>query len=56
MNGRVIICGMISEYNSPQKVGARNVWQRLVKRILGANPAKFQILQAAVDEALAARS
>ncbi len=28
----------------------------ITKRILGANPAKFQILQAAVDDALAARS
>ncbi len=28
----------------------------ITKRILGANPAKFQILQAAVDEALATRS
>jgi len=29
---------------------------RIVKRILGANPKKFQMLQAAVDEALGARS
>jgi NADPH-dependent curcumin reductase CurA len=29
---RIILCGMISEYNSPEKIGARNIWQLLVKR------------------------
>ena len=29
---RIILCGLISEYNSPQKHGARNLWQVLVKR------------------------
>jgi NADPH-dependent curcumin reductase CurA len=30
---RVILCGLISEYNSPDgKVGARNLWQVIVKR------------------------
>ncbi len=29
---RILICGLISEYNSPQKIGARNVWQILVHR------------------------
>lgn len=30
-HARIILCGMISEYNSPEKVGARNLWQILVK-------------------------
>jgi len=29
---RIILCGLISEYNSPTKIGARNLWQLLVKR------------------------
>jgi len=29
---RIILCGLISEYNSPEKLGARNLWQVLVKR------------------------
>ena len=29
---RIVLCGLISEYNSPDKVGARNLWQLLVKR------------------------
>lgn len=29
---RILICGMISEYNSPEKVGARQIWQLLVHR------------------------
>jgi NADPH-dependent curcumin reductase CurA len=29
---RVLICGLISEYNSPEKVGARQIWQLLVHR------------------------
>lgn len=28
----VALCGMISEYNSPEKIGARNVWQLIVHR------------------------
>ncbi|MEP7350476.1 MAG: NADP-dependent oxidoreductase [Sphingorhabdus sp.] len=32
-NARVILCGLISEYNSDHgKVGARNIWQLIVKR------------------------
>jgi NADPH-dependent curcumin reductase CurA len=27
---RVALCGLISEYNSPEKVGARNLWQLIV--------------------------
>lgn len=27
---RVALCGLISEYNSPRKVGARNLWQLIV--------------------------
>ena len=29
---RVLLCGLISEYNSPEKYGTRNLWQVLVKR------------------------
>lgn len=29
---KIALCGLISEYNSPDKVGARNVWQLIVKR------------------------
>jgi NADPH-dependent curcumin reductase CurA len=32
MHARILICGLISEYNSVEKVGARNLWQILVKR------------------------
>ncbi len=27
---RVALCGLISEYNSPEKIGARNLWQLIV--------------------------
>ncbi|QMW21925.1 NADP-dependent oxidoreductase [Sandaracinobacteroides saxicola] len=30
-NARVILCGLISEYNAPAPVGARNLWQLIVK-------------------------
>lgn len=29
---RIGLCGLISEYNSPQKIGARNIWQLIVQR------------------------
>ena len=29
---RIILCGLISEYNSAEKIGARNIWQLIVKR------------------------
>ena len=32
LRGRVGLCGLISEYNSPKPVGARNLWQLIVKR------------------------
>lgn len=32
MRARIILCGLISEYNAPEKHGARNLWQVLVKR------------------------
>lgn len=32
MKGRVGLCGLISEYNSPEPVGARNLWRLIVKR------------------------
>ena len=32
MKGRVGLCGLISEYNSTQPVGARNLWALIVKR------------------------
>lgn len=28
---RIVLCGLISEYNAPQKVGIRNLWQVLVQ-------------------------
>ena len=32
LHARVVLCGLISEYNLPEKVGARNLWQLIVKR------------------------
>lgn len=32
MRARVGLCGLISEYNAPHPVGARNLWQLIVKR------------------------
>ncbi|WP_095012646.1 NADP-dependent oxidoreductase [Tsuneonella mangrovi] len=32
MHARVGLCGLISEYNSTDRVGARNLWQLIVKR------------------------
>ena len=32
MNARVGLCGLISEYNSEEPVGARNLWRLIVKR------------------------
>lgn len=32
MHAKIALCGLISEYNSPEKIGARNVWQLIVKR------------------------
>lgn len=29
---RIGLCGLISEYNSPHKIGARNIWQLIVHR------------------------
>ena len=29
---RIVLCGLISEYNAARKVGARNLWQVLVRR------------------------
>lgn len=31
-NARIVLCGLISEYNSPEKVGLRNLWQILARR------------------------
>lgn len=31
-HARVVLCGLISEYNSPEAVGARNLWQLIVKQ------------------------
>jgi len=30
-HARIVLCGLISEYNAPEKVGIRNLWQVLVK-------------------------
>jgi NADPH-dependent curcumin reductase CurA len=32
MRARIILCGLIAEYNLEQKLGARNIWQLIVKR------------------------
>ncbi len=32
MHARVGLCGLISEYNSTERVGARNLWRLIVKR------------------------
>lgn len=32
LHARIILCGLISEYNAPEKIGARNLWQILVQR------------------------
>ena len=32
LGARVGLCGLISEYNSPEPVGARNLWMLIVKR------------------------
>lgn len=32
MGARIGLCGLISEYNSPERVGARNLWQLIIKR------------------------
>ena len=29
---RIVLCGLISEYNSPEKIGARNLWQVLAQQ------------------------
>lgn len=29
---RIVLCGLISEYNSPQKIGARNLWSILAQQ------------------------
>lgn len=30
-HARVVLCGLIAEYNAPEPVGARNLWQLIVK-------------------------
>lgn len=32
LHARVVLCGLISEYNAPEKIGIRNLWQVLVKQ------------------------
>ncbi len=32
LNARIILCGLISEYNSAEKIGIRNLWQLIVKQ------------------------
>lgn len=31
-DARIILCGLISEYNAAEKIGARNIWQLIVHR------------------------
>ena len=32
LHARIVLCGLISEYNAPDKVGIRNLWQIIVKQ------------------------
>lgn len=32
LNARIILCGLISEYNAPEKMGIRNLWQVLARQ------------------------
>lgn len=32
MRARIVLCGLISEYNSPEKIGVRNLWRVLTTR------------------------
>ncbi len=32
LHARVVLCGLISEYNAPEKLGLRNLWQVLTRR------------------------
>ena len=32
MRARIVLCGLISEYNAPEKIGLRNLWQILARR------------------------
>ncbi|MEE4450726.1 NADP-dependent oxidoreductase [Novosphingobium resinovorum] len=31
-NARIVLCGLIAEYNTPEKLGLRNLWQILARR------------------------
>ena len=31
-HARIVLCGLISEYNSPEKIGARNIWSILTQQ------------------------
>lgn len=31
-HARIVLCGLISEYNSPEKIGVRNLWQVLAQQ------------------------
>jgi NADPH-dependent curcumin reductase CurA len=32
LRARIVLCGLISEYNAPERVGIRNLWQVLARR------------------------
>lgn len=32
LRARIVLCGLISEYNAPEKVGLRNLWQIIARR------------------------
>jgi NADPH-dependent curcumin reductase CurA len=32
LHARIVLCGLISEYNAPERVGIRNLWQVLARR------------------------
>ncbi|MCW1431065.1 NADP-dependent oxidoreductase [Novosphingobium sp. JCM 18896] len=32
LNARVVLCGLISEYNAPEKIGIRNLWEVIARQ------------------------
>lgn len=34
LHARIVLCGLISEYNAPERVGMRNLWQVIARRAI----------------------
>jgi NADPH-dependent curcumin reductase CurA len=32
LNARIVLCGLISEYNAPEKIGVRNLWEVIARQ------------------------